>query len=64
VLAGTLSMYVGDPPERVDLSEGGVIRIEPGTALQTVNHGDVDLLVYAYGAPPESENAEILVSAV
>jgi mannose-6-phosphate isomerase-like protein (cupin superfamily) len=64
VLAGTLSMYVGDSPERVDVPEGGVIRVEPRTALQTVNHGDVDLLVFAYGAPPESENAEILDSAV
>jgi mannose-6-phosphate isomerase-like protein (cupin superfamily) len=64
VLAGTLSMYVGDPPERVDVPESGVIRVEPCTALQTVNHGDVDLLVFAYGAPPESENAEILDSAV
>jgi hypothetical protein len=29
-----------------------------------VNHGDRDLLVYAYGTPPESERAEILDSAV
>lgn len=64
VLAGTLSMYVGDPPERVDVPAGGVIRVEPHTALQSVNHGDDDLLVFAYGTPPESENAEILDSAV
>jgi hypothetical protein len=32
--------------------------------LQTVNHGSDDLLVYAYGTPPESENAELLASAV
>ena len=64
VLAGTLSMYVGDPPERQDVPEGGLIHIEPRTPLQTVNHGDVDLVVYAYGMPPESETAEILESAV
>jgi hypothetical protein len=29
-----------------------------------VNHGDEELLVYAYGYPPESEHAEILDSAV
>jgi quercetin dioxygenase-like cupin family protein len=64
VLAGTLSMYVGDPPERQDVPPGGVIHVEPGTALQSVNHGNKDLLVYAYGTPPESEHAEILDSAV
>jgi quercetin dioxygenase-like cupin family protein len=62
VLAGTLSMYVGDPPERQDMPAGGVIHIEAGTPLQTVNHGDEDLVLYAYGTPPESERAEILDS--
>ena len=62
VVAGTLSMYLGDPPERQDVPAGGLV--EPGTPLQTVNHGDEELVVYAYGSPPESENAEILESAV
>jgi quercetin dioxygenase-like cupin family protein len=64
VLSGTLSMYVGEPAERHDVPAGGLIHIEPGTPLQSVNHGDVDLLVYAYGTPPEDEHAEILDSAV
>jgi quercetin dioxygenase-like cupin family protein len=64
VLAGTLSMYVGDPPERQDVPAGGLIHIPPGTPLQSVNHGAEDLLVYAYGTPPESEHAEILDSTV
>jgi mannose-6-phosphate isomerase-like protein (cupin superfamily) len=64
VLSGTLSMYLGEPPERQDVQPGGLIRIEPGTPLQTANHGAEDLLVYAYGTPPESEHAEILDSAV
>ena len=64
VLAGTLSMYLGDPPERQDVPVGGLIHVEPGTALQTVNHGTDDLLVYAYGMPPESEHAELLESAL
>jgi hypothetical protein len=42
---------------------GGVINIKPGTPLQTVNHGDDELVVYAYGTPPESEHAEILTGA-
>jgi quercetin dioxygenase-like cupin family protein len=64
VLAGTLSMYVGEPPERQDVPAGGLVHIPPGTPLQSVNHGDVDLLVYAYGTPPEDENAELLDPAV
>ncbi len=64
VLAGTLSMYLGEPPERHDVPPGGLIHVEPGTPLQSAKHGDVDLLVYAYGTPPESENAEILESAL
>ena len=64
LLAGTLSMYVGEPPARQDVPAGGVIHIEAGTPLQSVNHGDEDLVLYAYGTPPESERAEILDSAV
>ena len=64
VLSGTLSMYVGDPPERQDVTTGALIHVEPGTPLQSVNHGEEDLVVYAYGTPPESEHAEILDSAV
>ena len=64
MLAGMLSMYVGDPPERQDVPAGGLIHVDAGTPLQTVNHGDEDLVLYAYGTPPESERAEILDSAV
>jgi mannose-6-phosphate isomerase-like protein (cupin superfamily) len=64
VLSGTLSMYVGDPPVREDVPVGGLIHVEPGTPLQTVNHGAEDLVLYAYGTPPEDEHAEILESAL
>ena len=64
VLAGTLSMYVGEPPERLDVPAGALIDILPATPRQAVNHGDEDLLVYAYGFPPEEENAELLDSAL
>ena len=60
VLHGTLSMYVGEPPERHDVPTGGLIHVDAGTPLQTVNHGDEDLVVYVYGYPPESENATLL----
>ena len=64
VLAGTLSMYVGDPPERHDVPAGSLVHITAGTPLQSVNHGDEDLVVYAHGWPPEDHNAELLPSAV
>jgi mannose-6-phosphate isomerase-like protein (cupin superfamily) len=64
VLSGTLSMYVGDPPERQDVPAGALIHVGPGTPLQSANHGHEDLVVYAYGTPPERERAEILDSAV
>jgi mannose-6-phosphate isomerase-like protein (cupin superfamily) len=64
VVSGTLSMYLGEPPERQDVPVGGLIHVEPGTALQTANHGEVDLLVYVYGAPPEHEHAELLDPAL
>jgi mannose-6-phosphate isomerase-like protein (cupin superfamily) len=64
VLAGILSMYVGDPPERQDVPVGGVIHVEHGTPLQAANHGDEELVLYAYGSPPESEHAEILDPAI
>jgi mannose-6-phosphate isomerase-like protein (cupin superfamily) len=64
VLEGTLTMYLGDPPDRVDVPRGGVVHVDAGTPLQTVNHGSEDLLVYAYGYPPEEERADLLESAV
>jgi len=64
VLSGTLSIYVGEPPERHDVPAGALIHVDPGTPLQSVNHADEELLVYAYGTPPEHERAEILEPAV
>ena len=61
---GTLTMYLGEPPERHEVPVGGLIRVEPGTALQVVNEGDEDLVVFIYGAPPERGHAEFLDSAV
>lgn len=63
VLAGALTMYLGEPPERHDVSVGGVVHIGAGTPLQSANHGSIDLVVYAYGAPPD-EGADLLTPAV
>jgi mannose-6-phosphate isomerase-like protein (cupin superfamily) len=61
---GTLTMYLGEPPERHEVPVGGVIHVESGTPLQIVNEGEEELLVYIYGAPPERGHAEFLDSAV
>jgi quercetin dioxygenase-like cupin family protein len=64
VIQGTLTMYLGEPPERHEVSRGGLIHVESGTPLQIVNEGDEELLLYASGAPPEHGHAEFLNSAV
>jgi mannose-6-phosphate isomerase-like protein (cupin superfamily) len=63
-IAGTMTMYLGEPPERVDVEPGGIVHVDAGTALQVANHGNEELLVFIYGAPPESGGAEFLDSAV
>ena len=57
-------MYLGEPPERVEVQRGGLIHVEARTPLQTVNHGTEDLVLYVYGYPPEDQHAEILDSAL
>jgi len=64
VVDGTLTMYLGDPPEKVEVPPGGVVHVESGTVLQSANHGDEEVLMYAYGAPPEAGGAEFFDSAV
>jgi quercetin dioxygenase-like cupin family protein len=64
VLNGQLTMYLGDPPERLDVPAGGLVHVESGTVLQLVNHGDEEVVLYAYGAPPETGGAEFFDSAV
>ena len=63
-ISGTLTMYLGEPPERVDVEPGGLVHVEAGTGLQVANHGDEDLLIFIYGAPPETGGAEFFDSAV
>jgi hypothetical protein len=46
------------------VKRGGLIHVDAMTPLQTVNHETEDLVLYAYGYPPEDEHAEILEAAV
>jgi len=58
VVAGRLTMLLGDSPERVDVGPGGVVAVEPGTPLQARNEGDEELVLFVYGAPPEQAGAD------
>src|SRR4051794_41705255 len=57
-VSGTLTMDLGDPPERVDVPVGGLINVPAGTPLQTANHRDEDLVDYAYRHPPQDAHAQ------
>lgn len=63
VVEGTLSMELGDGPERVDLPPRSLVVVEPGTALRVFNDSSDDVLVFAVGAPAEPGKAEILERA-
>jgi mannose-6-phosphate isomerase-like protein (cupin superfamily) len=60
VLDGTLTVDLGEPPERHDLARGGVLVVQSGTALQLRNAGDEELVLFIYGAPPVTGQAEFL----
>jgi mannose-6-phosphate isomerase-like protein (cupin superfamily) len=60
VLEGTLTMLLGDPPERVDLPPQSVVTVEPGTGIQMRNESDDEVAVFVYGAPPVTGQAEYL----
>jgi quercetin dioxygenase-like cupin family protein len=58
VLDGTLTVDLGEPPERHVLERGSVLVVQPKTILQLRNAGDEELILYIYGAPPVSEGAD------
>jgi mannose-6-phosphate isomerase-like protein (cupin superfamily) len=58
VVSGTLTMLLGDAPERVDLGPGSVVAVQPMTPLQMRNESDDELVVFVYGAPPLQECAD------
>ena len=60
VLEGTLTMLLGDPPERVDLPPRSVLSVETDTPLQLFNAGGEETVVFIYGAPPATDQSEML----
>lgn len=60
VLSGTLTMLLGDPPDRVDVSAHGVVAVEPSTPLQVRNETAEPLVLFIYGAPAEQAGADFL----
>ncbi|MGH3078746.1 MAG: cupin domain-containing protein [Gaiellaceae bacterium] len=58
VLDGTLTVDLGEPPERHVVERGNVLVVQPGTILQLRNAGNEDLALFIYGAPPETAQAE------
>jgi uncharacterized cupin superfamily protein len=60
VMSGTLTLLLGDPPERVEVPSGSVVSVETRTGIQLRNESDEDIVVFAYGAPPVTGAAEYL----
>jgi mannose-6-phosphate isomerase-like protein (cupin superfamily) len=60
VLEGTLTMLLGEPPERVDLPPRSVCKVETNTPLQLFNDGADEVTVFIYGAPPKTDQSEML----
>jgi mannose-6-phosphate isomerase-like protein (cupin superfamily) len=58
VLDGTLTVDLGEPPERHEVPRGGVVVVERGTVLQLRNAGGEEVVLFIYGAPPETGKAE------
>lgn len=59
-LRGTLTMLLGDPPERVDVEPGGAVVVHIGTPMQARNETDEEIAFFAYGAPPQHGHAQFL----
>jgi mannose-6-phosphate isomerase-like protein (cupin superfamily) len=59
VISGTLTMLLGDPPERIEgLGPESVVAVEPMTPLQVRNETDEELVLFIYGAPPDQAGAD------
>ena len=58
VLDGTLTIDLGEPPERHVLGKGSAVVVQPGTVLQLRNAGDEELVLFIYGAPPVTGGAD------
>ena len=61
VLEGTLTMLLGDPPERFDLPPQSVVSVEPrARPSRCGTRATPRSCVFAYGAPPVTGQAEYL----
>ncbi len=60
VLDGTLTVDLGEPPERHTLSRGSVLVVQPETPLQIRNAHEEPLALFIYGAPPERGEATFM----
>jgi len=60
VVSGTLTMLLGDPPDRVEVSPGEIVVVKPGTGIQLHNTREADVVVFAYGAPPVAGEVDYL----
>jgi mannose-6-phosphate isomerase-like protein (cupin superfamily) len=63
VLDGALTVDLGEPPERHGLERGSVLVVQSGTILQLRNAGDEELVLFIYGAPPETGGADFFDDA-
>jgi mannose-6-phosphate isomerase-like protein (cupin superfamily) len=60
VLEGTITIMVGEPPEPLELTAGGVASVSTGTPLQVRNESVQEARLLVWGAPPERGKAELL----
>jgi mannose-6-phosphate isomerase-like protein (cupin superfamily) len=58
VVAGSPAVMLGDPPKLHEAPQGTLVVVEPGTQLRWQNDSGEDALIFAYGAPAQSQ-AEI-----
>ena len=63
VLAGTLTLALGEPAERREVPAGSLVHVPAGTPLQSANRGGDELVVLVLGTPPD-EGAEVLPDAL
>ena len=55
VVAGTPSVMLGDPPEPYEAPQGTLVVVEPGVSRRWQNDSEEEALIFAYGAPYDSE---------
>ena len=63
IVAGTPSMFLGDPPERVDLSPGSVVVVQPGRRCRSETTARDEATLFIVGAPPEQGGVDFLPDA-